>query len=71
MSENIFSSYAHDRKEDQEKIEKAVAPKDPSERIHVTMTMTVERKKKLKMYAIKRGMTVSGVVEEWIDKYAD
>ena len=49
MGENIFGSYANERKNEQDRIEKSVAPRKHDKRAQFTIAMSAANKKKLKM----------------------
>ena len=72
MSENRFAKAAQARKLEQEKIMKRlnadIEGGTKEERTVMTISLTVEDKKKLKMLALERETTVSRLIHEWINK---
>ena len=51
----------------QEQIVATAKGKQTSPIKHVTISITEEQHKRLKMHAIEMDMTVSGLVQQWID----
>lgn len=80
-----FVTAAGQRQQEQQQIEDAVLKREqvpeheqvPAEnekeaepkRVKVMLSMTAEEKQALKMYAVKRGETASGVVQGWIHDF--
>ena len=71
---NMFGSFAdaaNDRAKEQAKIQSAVmndhkVDPDNTENDKMTLSITKEDKAKLKIFAAKKGMTVSGLLRIWI-----
>lgn len=45
------------------------AKKQPSKRVIMTISMTEEQKKALKLYAVKHNTTASALVQGWIETF--
>ena len=74
MAKNMFEKYAADRKEQQAKIEKIVAPKvneEDEKRTTLSLALSVGDKKALKMRSLKEGKTIAAIIHEWIGEWKD
>lgn len=66
---NMFEKYAADREAEQKKIEKAVVTDTAAEnekRTTLSLSLTVNDKKALKMMALERETTIAAIIHEWI-----
>ena len=43
--------------------------KQPAKRVIMTISMTDEQKKKLKLYAVKHNTTASALIQVWIEAF--
>lgn len=72
MAKNMFEKYAADRKEQQAKIEKIVAPEvneEDEKRTTLSLALSVGDKKALKMMAAERETTIAAIIHEWVQEH--
>ena len=70
---NMFEKYAADREAEQKKIEKAVAEPvaDNEKRTTLSLSLTVNDKKALKMMAAERETTIAAIIHEWVQEHIE
>lgn len=67
-SNNIFSTGASARKQEQEKLTATNTGQEIKrpERTLISVSLTLEDRDRLKRYAYDQGATVSGIIQKWI-----
>lgn len=67
----MFEKYAADREVEQEKIEKAVVADTAAneKRTTLSLSLTVNDKKALKMMAAERETTIAAIIHEWVQEH--
>lgn len=67
-SNNIFSTGASARKQEQEKLTATNTGQEIKrpERTLISVSLTLEDRDRLKRYAFDQGATVSGIIQKWI-----
>ena len=70
---NMFEKYAADREAEQKKIEKMLAEPaaDDEKRTTLSLSLTVNDKKVLKMMAAERETTIAAIIHEWIQEHLE
>ncbi len=70
---NMFEKYAADREAEQKKIEKTVAEPvaDNEKRTTLSLSLTVNDKKALKMMAAERETTIAAIIHEWVQEHIE
>lgn len=70
MKENMFAKAAKTREQEQNEIKVQLAADDETsvERTTMTLSMSVEDKKNLKLLAMEKGITVSKMLHYWIQE---
>lgn len=79
MSGNVFGQAAANRKAEQESIEQTIkssetsagrgrpSKENPEKNVTVSIRTSEAKKKQLKMYAVEHGVTISDLLDEFID----
>lgn len=70
---NMFEKYAADREAEQKKTEKAVVtdPTADEKRTTLSLSLTVNDKKALKMMAAERETTIAAIIHEWVQEHLE
>ena len=70
---NMFKKNAADREAEQKKIEKAIVADTTADekRTTLSLSLTVNDKKALKMMAAERDTTIAAIIHEWVQEHLE